>query len=1214
MNALAAARKSPAGRRTVKRRVWSDIYAWLVVVLTAVSFSSLGLQSASAAPAANAAPAELQVVTFRCSGVPQHFSVPPGVASIHVFVQGAAGADPRQRIGSPPAGAAPGFGGVVDAEMPVTQGQLLTVTVGCRTGYGWANGGAGGSANGGVRGGANGGGASGVSLTGSAEPRAVGGGGGGGGGNSVLPTLKGGVGGSAGLTPQDGASGQPVGFAGGVGGPGGGSPTAAGSDGGSATGFPEPGGGGGGGGGGYPLGGRGGQAGTFAGGGSGGGGGGGGGGISFAASDVNPKITTAPTLEDGHVTFIYNGPAAGSQVYGCTGKPVPYVVPPGVTALDVVASGGQGGPPLNAIGSNPDGGRGDVHRGRVAVTPGETLQIVVGCAGGAGTQSWCGGSGGGGGFGLISGGTGGSGAGSCLAPNAGDGGSGGGGASGITSQFPPDDVNDVLLMAAGGGGGGGYTFSQAGGRGGSYGPYKADEKELPQSPGVAGGGACGGSGGGIGSNASILGAVGGAGGEAAFASASGGGGGGGGGFPAGLGGGGGGFAFCGGGGGADGGSRFGLGVTASQVGPYRIFGIGDGMVMVTPIFSAAPQDLTVAATAAAALTRTTTWGIIKGADGARKNIPAGGSATFNYTVQVRHDAGIDGGWTVSGHIAVTNPNDSAVTGVGVTGATDDGGSCTVENGTGVTVPANSSVVVAYACTYAAAPLPSAGTLTATATWPSFGSPNTTATGTAGFDFATAVPTPKDSTVQVTDSLRGLLGTVTSGDPSPTRFSYPASYSGHAGTCTDYPNTASYTADSGKTGSAGQLVTVCVGSDLRVSTTATPSVTPHFDWHITKHVDKSVVKQVGGKATFTYTVVAAESGVSRWQVTGTISVSNPNDWEPITADVTDTVNNGGVCVVTGGAAVSIAAGQTAHLPYVCTYSKAPNPAAGTNTASVTWDKAVAATPTGSALGTHAFVFGAGATGNPAAGDGTVHVTDTFDGATTTLGTATGSKTFTYQRKVAVPASGCRTFANTAAIVETGQTAGAAVHVCGPMHTGALGIGFWHNKNGQAIVSGGHSTAGACDLTGWLREYAPFHDLGGTATCAQVAGYVSRVIGHANAAGPTMNAMLKAQMLATALDTYFSDPTLGGNKIKASAPLGRVTVDLTAVCRKGACTGSFLDARAAFGGAHSLTVDHLLAYAAGQSDAGGTHWYRNVKAVQELAKDTFDAINNQIAFAP
>jgi hypothetical protein len=48
---------------------------------------------------------------------------------------------------------------------------------------------------------------------------------------------------------------------------------------------------------------------------------------------------------------------------------------------------------------------------------------------------------------------------------------------------------------------------------------------------------------------------------------------------------------------------------------------------------------------------------------------------------------------------------------------------------------------------------------------------------------------------------------------------------------------------------------------------------------------------------------------------------------------------------------------------------------------------------------------------------------------------------------------------------------------------------------------------------------------------------------------MNPMLKAQMLAPALDVYFSNPGLGGNKINAPAPIGGLAIDLTNVCGSG-----------------------------------------------------------------
>jgi hypothetical protein len=104
-----------------------------------------------------------------------------------------------------------------------------------------------------------------------------------------------------------------------------------------------------------------------------------------------------------------------------------------------------------------------------------------------------------------------------------------------------------------------------------------------------------------------------------------------------------------------------------------------------------------------------------------------------------------------------------------------------------------------------------------------------------------------------------------------------------------------------------------------------------------------------------------------------------------------------------------------------------------------------------------------------------------------------------------------------------------------------------------------------------------------------------------------------MLATALDVYFSDAALGGNKIKAPNPIGGILIDLKVICKSiGSCNGSYENVSGAFGGATSLTVSQMLSYAASQSNVGGSSWYGQVKSVQELAKDAFDAINNEVAF--
>ena len=192
---------------------------------------------------------------------------------------------------------------------------------------------------------------------------------------------------------------------------------------------------------------------------------------------------------------------------------------------------------------------------------------------------------------------------------------------------------------------------------------------------------------------------------------------------------------------------------------------------------------------------------------------------------------------------------------------------------------------------------------------------------------------------------------------------------------------------------------------------------------------------------------------------------------------------------------------------------------------------------------------------------------------------------------------------------------------PLTTGAKTIGYWQNKNGQAIITGGASTSRKCNSGTWLRQYAPFQDLSATANCRGSRAYVTNIIKAANASGASMNAMLKAQMLATALDVYFSNPALGGNKIGAPVPIGGVSIDLTTICKMidgsggtATCSGTYQNVSSAFGGATSLTVSQMLSYAATQSNVGGSMWYGNVKATQELAKNAFDAINNQVAFGP
>jgi hypothetical protein len=424
----------------------------------------------------------------------------------------------------------------------------------------------------------------------------------------------------------------------------------------------------------------------------------------------------------------------------------------------------------------------------------------------------------------------------------------------------------------------------------------------------------------------------------------------------------------------------------------------------------------------------------------------------------------------------------------------------------------------------------------------------------------------------------------------------------------------------------------VAKPLTVTKDANGSYDKTYTWGIGKSVDKTRVEQVGGTATFEYTVTAEHGAgaVSNVQVNGTITVFNPNIGSVSGVDVADTLSDGTVCSVSGGSQATIPGSGDKSFGYSCSLPAKPYGELD-NTVTATWADQIV-DPDGSlAAGSADFTFSSIEFAQTLIDD-CATVTDSFGphagtAVITTLGTVcvgdTNPMTFSYSRVITIPTYNCLVYDNTATFTTntTGTTgsSGASVTVCGPVKTGALTMGFWQNKNGQAIITKGSSTSGACNSGTWLRQYAPFQSLSATASCAAVGTYVTGVIKAATCGGSTCNAMLKSQMLATALDVYFSDASLGGNKISAPRPIGGVVIDLTKVCHMidgsggvASCSGTYEDVSSAFGGAASLTVSQMLDYAGSQSNAGGSIWYGQVKATQTLAKDAFDAINNQVAF--
>src|SRR6266478_1560835 len=409
-------------------------------------------------------------------------------------------------------------------------------------------------------------------------------------------------------------------------------------------------------------------------------------------------------------------------------------------------------------------------------------------------------------------------------------------------------------------------------------------------------------------------------------------------------------------------------------------------------------------------------------------------------------------------------------------------------------------------------------------------------------------------------------------------------------------------------------------DLTLVVSATPQFTRTFKWTIQKGVNKTLINNPSPVAH----VVVGETGFvdSGWQLSGVATVTNPNDWESIPVLLGDSVTGAGSCSFTGSSSLTVGPGQSVPLAYVCTYPAFPSPPSGTDTATATWDKTTYFTPDGSATASASFTF----TGPTHSVNQTVTLTESFNGQPpVALGTLTGTlvkpwatQAFFESPTLNFPASGCVDEPNLSALPPTTLTSSETITLCTSIKSGAKSAGFWALYQGRGLILHGASTSGVCNAGTWLRNDAPFQDLSPTASCSQVQSYVTGVF---SASSSSVLAELKMQALATALNVYFSDLSLGGNTISAPAPIGNYSVDLTHVCvmkdssgtGAGTCAGTVGSSSNAFSGATQLTVSQMLATSSGLSNAGGTAWYSN-SATQALAKNAFDAVNNQKAIAP
>jgi hypothetical protein len=459
-------------------------------------------------------------------------------------------------------------------------------------------------------------------------------------------------------------------------------------------------------------------------------------------------------------------------------------------------------------------------------------------------------------------------------------------------------------------------------------------------------------------------------------------------------------------------------------------------------------NLTVSKDANGSYDDTFEWKLDKSVD-TNKVFSAGGgeSGKVNYTVTVSHGESQDSNYQVTGTITIGNPNDASAIVHSLGDQLSDDTICAVDEFEGE-IAAHGTENVDFTCNLDGPP---EGGLTnkVTITWEdqdlSDGSHLAAGSATFTTDPISFTANEIDTCVDVKDTLGGDLGNVCVGGDNPAKFNYSQTFEDPAGTCTSHDNTASFTTnDTGATGSDSETVTDCQGADLTVSKTAAGTYDRECTWDISKSANplKQTV-DVGAGATFSYTVKVSATceTIQNVKVSGTITISNPNDWEDITlTSLDDVLDSSGACTVDAGPYL-VPAGKSIDVNYTCSSASLNDTK---NTATAKWDKDAYHTPTGEASGSADVKF------TEKLIDNCVDVSDAVDGGTPeSLGSfcvdaSGGSKTFEYARTFKGPAAGtCADHNNTASFVDNSDpvhkgSASAKVTVCS---YNALTIGYW-----------------------------------------------------------------------------------------------------------------------------------------------------------------------------
>jgi large repetitive protein len=420
------------------------------------------------------------------------------------------------------------------------------------------------------------------------------------------------------------------------------------------------------------------------------------------------------------------------------------------------------------------------------------------------------------------------------------------------------------------------------------------------------------------------------------------------------------------------------------------------------------------------------WLIDKSVDQTSVELTDGGDATFAYKVEAIPNGSSTYGYAMSGTIEVTNPNEyeaGTITAKVIdVPAVGGGAECTVAGGDSVVLAPEQSRTLDYTCSFTGKPNHS-GSNTATAAWTGPDQEQRSVSDTVPVSFS--AQGGKNSTVTVTDSLAdpSTLGTATwNKDGTPTVFDYTLTHEGVENTCVDFTNTATIV-ETGQSDS--ETVTVCTQGDLVVAKSAEASYDRTYAWDISKVADRDRLDTLEGEpGTVNYTVGVTPTGYvdSGWEMSGAVTVHNPNVYKDVTVDLSDVPDLGGgaACVFDETEDFLVEAGQTRTFTYTCSFEEQPA-YDGSNAVHVDWG-------TGKVSATTAVGFEL-----DEAIDETVTVTDDLFGGE--LGQVTWNadgKTvdLEYALEVEGPLDACETVTNTATIVETGQEAQAEILVCGP----------------------------------------------------------------------------------------------------------------------------------------------------------------------------------------